>query len=141
MVQIKYKGLKTIYVGGYAFRAGFTNVKDEDFWNLMRTKLFKFRVEKKIFEVPKGFPLEKPSPQNLEKKIESSEVKPDDSISSFSKESEIFTCGTKEKMSVKDTVNLIDNSFDEIYIKSILEKDSRKRVVEEAKRKLATLKE
>lgn len=131
MVQVKYKGLNTLYVGGYAFKAGFTEVKDEDFWNLMKTKLFKYRVEQKILEVPADFPREKPK-KKPESKEESSEVQADDSSESGDDQG--------VRLSVKDTLKLIEKSEDADYLQSLIDKDGRERVVEMAKRKLATFK-
>jgi hypothetical protein len=131
MVQVKYKGLNTLFVGGYAFKAGLTEVKDEDFWNLMKTKLFKYRVEQKILEVPADFPLEKPK-KKPESKDESSDVQADDSPESVDEKG--------DRLSVKATLKLIEKSEDADYLQSLIDKDGREKVIEEAKKKLATFK-
>lgn len=132
MVQVKYKGLNTLFVGGYALKAGFNEIKDEDFWNLMKTKLFKYRVEQKILEVPAGFPLEKPKKQSPDAKAESSEPVSDDSPEVPEDQG--------DRLSVKATLKLIEKSEDADYLQSLIDKDTRPKVVEEAKKKLATFK-
>lgn len=134
MVQLKYKGLNTLYVGGYTIKAGFNDMKDEDFYKLMQTKTFKFRVEQGILEVPQGFPLEKPS---VYKKpaapSESSGQKPDDPEEKDDEQA--------DRPSVKATLKLIEKSDDPEYLQGLIDKDSRSKVVEEAKKKLQTLKQ
>lgn len=59
MVQIRYKGQNYLVFGKYRFNNGYTEVKDEDFYELMKSITFAYRVNEKILEVPKDFPLEK----------------------------------------------------------------------------------
>ncbi len=131
MVQLKYKGLSTLYVGGYAIKAGLTEMKDEDFYKLMQTKTFRFRVEQKILEVPPGFPLEKPS-------VFKEPVAPSESSASKPDESE--DDDQADRQSVKATLKLIEKSNDPAYLQGLIDKDSRPKIVEEAKKKLQTLK-
>lgn len=133
MVQLKYKGQNTLYVGGYALKAGYNEMKDEDFYRLMKSKTFKVRVETKVLEVPAGFPIEKPvknkpapTPVSSEKKAEEAEEKVEEEQA--------------EHISVKATLKLIEKSDDADYLQSLIDKDTRPKVVEEAKKKLNALK-
>ena len=69
MVQVRYKGQSFLYINGYKIKAGVNEIKDDDFYNMMRSKTFRFRVEQKILEVEPGFPLEKPN--DIKKPVES----------------------------------------------------------------------
>lgn len=133
MVQLRYKGQNTLFVGGYALKAGLNEMKDEDFYKLMRTsKTFKFRVDSKILEVPAGFPLEKPVKEKPVSPSEPSDSQTDDADD---KDDEHV-----DRLSVKATLKLIDKSDDEAYLQDLIDNDGRSKVVEEAKKKLKALK-
>lgn len=74
MVQVLYRGQNYVLINGYKIINGANEIKDDDFWRMMKSPTFAFRVKEKIFEIPKDFPLEKPS-VNLESKKVSSEEK------------------------------------------------------------------
>ena len=120
MVKVRYKGLNILYVGSYALKAGYNDMKDEDFYKLMQTKLFRHRVEQKILEVPIDFPLEK-NTQKEHKNVPSE----DEEI--------------EGKLSVKSILKLIEKAKDISFLKRIIEQDGRSRVIEEAKKKLELL--
>lgn len=131
MVQVKYKGQNLLFVGSYKIKAGWNEIKDEDFYRLMATKLFKYRVDQKILEVEPGFPLEKPpalkptpSPASTDKPVESEEKED----------------GHDEKLSIKGTLKLIDKSDDADYLQDLIDNDGRGKVVEEARKKLKSIK-
>lgn len=130
MVMLKYKGLNTLFVGGYALKAGYTEMKDEDFYKLMQTKTFKFRVMQKILEVPAGFSLEKPV-KELDSSKELLEKAKDLDLSEEK----------EEQLSQKATLKLISQSKDADYLQLLIENDPRSKVVEEAIKKLHTLTE
>jgi hypothetical protein len=134
MVQVKYKGLNTLFIGGYAIKAGYNEISDKDFYDFMRTKTFSYRVLNKILEVPPGFPLEKPPAfKKPESPSDSSPAKVDDAED---KDSE-----PTDRLSVKATLKLIDKSEDGEYLQSLIDKDTRPKVIEEAKKKLKSLNE
>lgn len=133
MVQVKYKGLNTLYVGGYAIKAGLNEIKDSDFYEFMKMKTFAFRVRNRTLEVPPGFPLEKPPAfKKPESTSDSSPEKVD--------EAEEKDDGQADRLSVKATLKLIEKSEDGEYLQSLIDKDTRPKVVEEAKKKLKSLK-
>lgn len=59
MVAIKNNGKNCLMFGQISIKSGMTEIKDDDFYRLMKHPLFRFRIENRIFEVPVGFPLEK----------------------------------------------------------------------------------
>lgn len=137
MVQVRYKGQNFIYINGYKIKAGVNEIKDEDFYNMMRTKTFKFRVEQKILEVEPGFPLEKPAD------IKHSDVSPTHSKHEHDHDHddvEEKEEGHGDRLSIKATLKLIDKSDDEEYLQNLIDNDGRHRVVEDAKKKLKSLK-
>lgn len=119
MVQVRYKGQNVLYIGGYALKAGLNEIQDEDFYRFMKSKTFKYRVESKILEVPADFPLEKPVKSSSQAEVEKPE----------------------EKLSVKEVLLMIEKSDDADYLQGLIDNDSRVKVVEEAKKKLKTLKQ
>lgn len=133
MVQVRYKGQNVLFVGGYKIKAGWNEIKDEDFYKLMQTKLFKYRVEQKILEVEPGFPLEKPK---AFKKPDPSPAESDENADDADEKEE----GANDRLSVKATLKLIEKSEDGQYLQSLIDKDTRPKVVEEAKKKLKALK-
>ena len=137
MVQVRYKGQNFIYINGYKIKAGVNEIKDDDFYEMMRTKTFKFRVEQKILEVEPGFPLEKPT--DIKKSADSP------APSKHEHEHEVEDAEEKEedhggRLSVKATLKLIDKSDDEEYLQNLIDNDGRHKVVEDAKKKLKSLK-
>jgi hypothetical protein len=133
MVQLKYKGLSTLYVGGYALKAGFNEMKDVDFYKLMQTKTFRFRVEQKILEVPLGFALHKPTA--IKNPVVTTEATPEKVVDHIEKDEE-----NANATSVKPTLKLIEKSTDREYLQNLIYKDQRPRVVDEAKKRLKSLK-
>lgn len=69
MVQVKYKGQNSLRVGNYKIVNGFNEIKDDDFYHMMESKTFKFRVQTNILEVPANFPLVKPEPISSLKEV------------------------------------------------------------------------
>ena len=59
MVAIKNNGKNCLMFGEISIKSGMTEIKDDDFYRLMKHPLFRFRIENKIFTVPPEFPLEK----------------------------------------------------------------------------------
>lgn len=133
MVKVRYKGQNILFVGGYKIKAGWNEIKDEDFYRLMQTKLFKFRVEQKILEVEPGFPLEKPK---AFKKPDPTDAPSDENADDAEEKEEDHA----DRLSVKATLKLIDKSEDGDYLQSLIDKDTRPKVIEEAKKKLKSLK-
>lgn len=133
MVQLRYKGQNTLFVGGYALKAGFNEMKDEDFYKLMKnSKTFKLRVDQKILEVPAGFPLEKP--------VKEKPVSPSQPSDSQADDAEEKDEEQGDRLSVKATLKLIEKSDDADYLQGLIDKDTRPKVIEEAKKKLKALK-
>lgn len=133
MVLLKYKGFSTFFIGHYALKPGFNEVKNEDFYKMMEIKAFRYRVEKKLLEVPEDFPINKLAA--IKKSVASK-----GSIA----EKAVVPRKTEEKeldvLSAKATLKLIDKSIDREYLQTLIYKDERPKIVEEAKKRLKSLK-
>lgn len=125
MVAIKYKGQSYISFGGKTkIVAGMNEISDDLFYDLMKQKLFAARVNSGVFEVPKGFPLERPT-----KKMEQVENKSPDS-----KETEI-----EEKQSLKQALRTISISEDKDFLENLLLVDNREKIQDAAKSRIDAL--
>lgn len=128
MVMIKYKGQNSItFAGKVKIVNGMNDVPDDVFYDLMKQKLFAIRVKSGVFEVPKGFPLEKPI-----KKADPVE-KPQDKVEP-EKEAEV-----EEKQSLKQTLRAISTTDDKEFLENMLLVDKREKVQEAAKQRLDVL--
>jgi len=95
MVQVLSKNSSYLIIGKYRFNMGYTEVPDEDFYELMKSPTFAYRIKQGILSVPKGFPLEKPEApkEDLEVKKakdvkESAKEAPKKSLETDSKDSD-----------------------------------------------------
>lgn len=128
MVQVIYKGSAMMQVNGYKIVKGYNEIKDDDFYNMMKMESFRSRIYKKILEVPKDFPLDKPAPK-----------KADSPDSSAQKADESEDDEKTNSLSVKATLKLIEKSEDKDFLQSLIDTDGRSKVVEQAKKKLENL--
>lgn len=128
MVAIKYKGQNSItFAGKVRIVNGMNDVPDDVFYDLMKQKLFAIRVKSGIFEVPKGFPLEKPI-----KKADPVE-KPQENVEP-EKEPEV-----EEKQSLKQTLRSISTTEDKEFLENLILVDKREKVQDAAKARLEAL--
>lgn len=125
MVQLRYKGQNTLFIGGYKIVAGLNDIKDEDFYRLMASKTFRLRVESRILEVPKGFAVHRSSKVTL----------PED------KADEIESSAGEDRQSVRSVLKTIESSEDEEFLKKIAETDGRNKIMENAKKRLQAITE
>lgn len=130
MVAIKYKGQNSISFSGKAkIVNGINEIPDDLFYDLMKQKLFAVRVKSGIFEVPKGFPLEKPV-----KKADPVE-KPQENVEPIKeKEPEV-----EVKQSLKQALRSISTSDDKEFLENLILVDKRETVQEAAKARLEAL--
>lgn len=70
MVDVRYKGQNYIMFGKIKISNGVNSIAEDDFYRLMRTPLFKYRIEKGVFSVPLGTLLEKPKVNKMENTTE-----------------------------------------------------------------------
>lgn len=133
--MVRYTGNNILFIDGYKIKAGMNEIKDEDFYKLMKSKTFKYRVEKKIIEVPASFPLEKPA---TPKKPEAPKDSSSDNVDESDKDEGDADSGNF--LSVKALLKLIDKSEDKEYLQGLIEKETRAKVVEAAQKKLDSLK-
>lgn len=119
MVQIRYKGQNYLIVGKYRFNNGYTEVKDEDFYEMMKSPTFAYRVNQRILEVPKGFPIEKPEAESVKK---SKEIK-DSSDSKATSDKEVAKDSTKD--AAKAGSNVASTAKDALAQENAVAADSK----------------
>ena len=120
MVAVKYNGSNFVMVGGYKISKGTTEIKDEDFYRLMKIKSFAARVTQRIFELPYGFPLV--APEKPKKEVEETDAHD---------ESESDT-PVEGRLSVKASLKAINASEDLEFLNKIVDSDDRKNVTQAA---------
>ena len=133
MVMVKYNGTALYKIGGYqkiekyAFLPGKTvEILDEDFYRLMVSKPFAYRVNNNILVVPRDFPIVRPLQlKEVQEKAEH--------------EKEEETSLSQNVASLKSTLRLIQETKDEEFLNQVLESDSRDRVKEAVKKRLFEL--
>ena len=109
MVQIRYKGQNYLIVGKYRFNNGYTEVKDDDFYEMMKSPTFAYRVNQRILEVPKDFPLEKPQAPEISENKKAKEIKEKDSKEAPIKEVATKETNSKEKDVAADQKDIDSN--------------------------------
>ena len=125
-MKIKYKGKNFLYVGGYKIKSGWNEMLDDDFYLLMKTKLFKFRVDQNILEVQAGFP------KDFLKTEKAADMFYEDVLSENLQDE-------KNILSVKAVLKTIAKSESVEFLQNILDTDTRSKIQEEAKNKLNSL--
>ncbi len=125
MVMVSYKGPNPLLINGYKFAPGKSiEVKDEDFWKMMLSKTFAFRVKEKMIQVPKDFPLEKPKPVKSETEV------------AKEKEEE---AKSPDLPSLKGILRAIEESEDVEFLNGLADSDPRDKVKEAVAKKLEKL--
>lgn len=126
-MKIKYKGKNFLYVGGYKIKSGWNELSDDDFYLLMKTKLFKFRVDQNILEVEPGFPIDALKTEKV------ADMFYEDVLSENLQDE-------KNILSVKAVLKTIAKSESLEFLQNILDTDTRSKIQEEAKNKINSLK-
>jgi hypothetical protein len=121
MVAIRYKGQNYLVFGKYRIANGYTEIPDADFYQLMKSPTFAYRVNQRILEVPKDFPIEKPKEDSKNKAIDNEEV------------------DANEKLTAKQLIQDIGKSEDLNYLNNLIKTDARKTVKDEAQSRIDTL--
>ena len=129
MVAVKYNGTNFVMVGDYKIVKGINEIKDEDFYRLMKIKSFAARVNQRIFEVPYGFPLTKP----VQPKKESASLETPDSGD------QADDAQSEGRLSVKASLKAINASEDLDFLKKIVDTDDREKVTEAAQARIDSL--
>lgn len=124
MVLAKYNKTNPLILCGYRLQYGMNDIKDEAFWEMMKSKTFAFRVKTRIIEVPKDFPLEKPRPQKTQP--EQNQVE--------SKEEEFPNLPSE-----KGLLKAIQTSKDLVFLQGLLDTDPREKIKEAAFNRLEKL--
>jgi hypothetical protein len=132
MVKVTYKGQNYILFGKTRIANGVNEISDEEFYRLMKTPTFASRVNSKILQVPKDFPLEKPSKKRIEKEVIND-------IEHNNTESNDDKNNPQESLSTKELLKEISQSKDGIYLKNLVDHDSRVKIREAARKKLESL--
>jgi hypothetical protein len=132
MVQVKYKGQNYVLFGRTRIVNGVNEIPDDEFYRLMKTPLFRSRIESGVFQVPQGTPLEKP------KAAKKADVKPvdDENHDDEGHEDEELKEG---RLSVKKTLKLISSSDDSEYLQNLIDTDDRQKVKDTAQKRLDSL--
>lgn len=125
-MKIKYKGKNFLYVGGYKIKSGWNEMLDDDFYLLMKTKLFKFRVDQNILEVEAGFPMD------ALKTEKAADMFYEDVLSENLQDE-------KNILSVKAVLKTIAKSESLEFLQNILDTDTRSKIQEEAKNKINSI--
>lgn len=129
MVAVKYNGTNFVLVGDYKIVKGTNEIKDDDFYRLMKIKSFAARVNQRIFEVPYGFPLTKP----VQPKKEADPVETPDSGD------QTDDSHSEGRLSVKASLKAINASEDLDFLKKIVDTDDREKVTEAAQARIDSL--
>jgi len=152
MVMLKYKGSNPVVFPSYRIKTGSNDIKDEDFWNLMKSKSFANRVNQKIFEVPHDFPLEMPKDYKSEKVLKSEKMAQDKAITKHEKKAKDeplhdldFSKDDQGNLSIdhpsmKEILKSIEESKDVDHLNSIYENDHREKVKDACYKRMKFLK-
>lgn len=136
MVNLIYRGQNYVLIGKYKIVNGNNEIPDDDFYKLMKSPLFASRVNKKIFQVPKDFPLEKPEIEKKKEPRKEKEPEVEDDHEDDHEENNSF-----DRLSAKQTLKLIQKSEDIDYLKELIDSDDRTKVKEAAQKKIDSLQE
>lgn len=131
MVQVKYKGQNYIMFGTRKIVNGQNDIPDEEFYKLMNHPSFASRISSKVFEVPSGFSLVNP---NITKKVAKDKTSEDHNDSHDLEDDEEEKTG--DRLSIKQTLKIIQKSDDFEYLKGLLDSDDRQKVKDAAQKRL-----
>ena len=130
MVLVKYKGTNPLYMQGYNIQKGDNEIKDDDFYLMMKNEVFSARVKNHLLEVPEGFPLEKENfhPNNKDDKIlDNNKVEQDENSHH------------DELQPLKQVLKEIHHLKDIDYLKNLRELDLRDKVQDAIMKRLIAL--
>lgn len=138
MVNLIYRGQNYVLIGKYKIVNGNNEIQDDDFYKLMKSPIFALRVNQKIFEVPKDFPLERPVVETKKETKKESENKEDQNEDHDEDHDEN---NSPDRLSAKQTLKLIQKSDDANFLKELIDSDDRSKIKEAAQKKLDSLEE
>jgi len=111
MIELRYKGQNYIMFGKIKIRNGVNSIPEDEFYRLMKTPLFKHRIDSGVFTVPQGTPLEKPKDKKMEKTTEKTvETKIEKEVEKPVEQQVETETETKKKSKKEDS----EKRFDEI---------------------------
>jgi hypothetical protein len=135
MVQVKYKGSNYLLFGKNRIVNGINEIPDEEFYKLMKHPSFSSRITKGELGVPKDFPLEKPKALAKEDSKQENKSSENEEVKGHDEEDH----HENDRLSVKQTLKLVQKSDDVEYLQNLIDSDSREKVKEAAQKRLEDL--
>jgi len=130
MVQVKYKGQNFLVFGKTKIVNGFNEILDDQFYELMIYKTFSSRVVSGVLGVPQDFSIYK-----KEKKVNQKS-----NIENVSEDKKILdSISALDELSFRDAIEFINLTDNIEYLKSIIENETRKKVLLAAENRLNDL--